>query len=41
MAVEQVHPVVPQQVSFQGLGVLGQERVEAEDSPTDIPVSRP
>jgi hypothetical protein len=41
IAVEQIHPVVAQQIGFDGLGVLVQERVEAEDSPTVIPVSRP
>jgi len=41
VVVEEVDAVVTQQVGFDGLGVLGQERVEAEDSPSDMPVSRP
>ncbi|GLY43537.1 hypothetical protein Amsp01_095600 [Amycolatopsis sp. NBRC 101858] len=41
VVVEQVDPVEPEQVGFDGLAVLAQERVEAEDSPSAIPVSRP
>lgn len=39
--VEQVDAVVPQQVDLQSLGVLVDERVEAQPSPTPRPVSFP
>ncbi|GAA0608542.1 hypothetical protein GCM10010174_27210 [Kutzneria viridogrisea] len=39
--VEQVDPVEPEQVRLDRLGVLGQEPVEADPSPNDMPVSLP
>ncbi|GGP74616.1 hypothetical protein GCM10010214_57090 [Streptomyces abikoensis] len=39
--VQQVNPVVPQQIGFQSLGVFGYERVEAQSSPRPSPVSWP
>jgi hypothetical protein len=39
--VQEIHSVVAEQVGLDRLGVLGQELVEAEDSPRDIPVPLP
>lgn len=41
MVVEEVDAVEPQQIRLECLGVLGNELVEAEGSPNDIPVSLP
>ena len=41
VVVEQVYPVGAQEVGFDGLGVLGQERVEGDPSPRLIPVCAP
>jgi hypothetical protein len=41
MPVQQVDPVVAEQVGFDGLGVLFDERVEAQSSPRPSPVSLP
>lgn len=38
---QQVDPVVAEQISFQGLGVLFDELAEAQSSPRPSPVSLP
>lgn len=39
--VEEVDPVVAEQIRLQSLGVLLDQRAEAQPSPNDIPVSLP
>ncbi|RKS68974.1 hypothetical protein BZB76_6112 [Actinomadura pelletieri DSM 43383] len=41
MEIEEIDPVVTEQVGLDRLGVLGQELVEADPSPGNIPESRP
>jgi hypothetical protein len=39
--VEEVDPVVAEQIRLQSLGVLVDQRAEAQPSPNDMPVSLP